>query len=74
MERAALARGRIEAARVAYAQDETGVGDRELSLALRLDPACAVDGLAILEPTLGGATGREAEASTAYDRAISPPS
>ena len=89
MARAALARGRVEAARVAYARDETGEGDRELSLALRLDPSCAVDALAILEPTLGNepapdrlllygdllrATGREAEASTAYDRAISPPS
>jgi hypothetical protein len=86
-ERAVLARARLAAARAAYLGDAHAVGDRELSLALRLDPARAGDGLAILEPTLGDepaadrlllygdllrATGREAEASAAYDRAIRP--
>jgi hypothetical protein len=86
-ERSALARARLQAARAAYATAATDDGDRELSLAVRLDPACAADGLALVEPTLGDepgaerlllygdllrATGREAEAATAYDRAIRP--
>lgn len=86
-ERSALARARLGAARSAYAGDAAGDGDRELSIALRLDPACAIDGLIILEATLDDepgaerlllygdllrAVGREAEASTAYDRAIRP--
>jgi hypothetical protein len=59
-------------------------GDSELSIAVRLDPSLAADGVAILEPTLGGqpaaerlllygdllrAAGREVEANEAYDRA-----
>ena len=86
-ERSVLARARLEAARAAYATAATDDGDRELSLAVRLDPACAVDGLALVESTLGDepaaerlllygdllrATGREAEAATAYDRASRP--
>jgi tetratricopeptide (TPR) repeat protein len=88
-ERAALARARLEAARMALAAGALGDADRELSLALRLDRDCAPDALAILEPTLGDepaadrlllygdllrATGRDAEASSAYDRAIRPQS
>ena len=59
-------------------------GDRELGLALRLDPRVAGEGVALAEPTLGPqpppdrlllygdllrAAGRGAEASEAYDRA-----
>jgi hypothetical protein len=59
-------------------------GDTELGIAVRLDPALAADGVAILEPTLGGqpasdrlllygdllrAAGRQVEAERAYDRA-----
>ncbi len=59
-------------------------GDRQLAAALRLDPRIGPDGVAILEPTLEGeppperlllygdllrAAGREAEATTAFDRA-----
>jgi len=59
-------------------------GDADMSLAVRLDPALAPDGVGILEPTLGGqpaagrlllygdllrAAGRGAEAESAYDRA-----
>ena len=59
-------------------------GDAEMSLAVRLDPALAGDGVAILEPTLGGqpaserlllygdllrAAGRRVEAEEAFDRA-----
>ena len=55
-----------------------------MSIAVRLDPALAADGVAIIEPTLGRqpsaerlllygdllrAAGREAEATKAYDRA-----
>lgn len=55
-----------------------------MSLALRLDTALAADGVAIIEPTLGGqpgaerlllygdllrAAGRRTEAEGAYDRA-----
>jgi tetratricopeptide (TPR) repeat protein len=86
-ERSALARARLEAARVALAAGALGDADRELSLALRLDRDSAADALAMLEPTLGDepaadrlllygdllrATGRDAEASSAYDRAIRP--
>jgi tetratricopeptide (TPR) repeat protein len=84
-ERTALARGRLEAARAAFAGGAIGDADRELSLALRLDRDCAADALAILEPTLGDepgadrlllfgdllrAVGRDPEASAAYDRAM----
>ena len=59
-------------------------GDRELSLAVRLDPSIAGAGVALIEPTLGDepaterlllygdvlrAAGREDEAQRAYDRA-----
>lgn len=88
-ERSALARARLEAARAALAGGALGDADRELSLALRLDRSCASDALAMLEPTLGEepkadrlllygdllrAIGRDAEASSAYDRAIRPES
>jgi hypothetical protein len=83
-ERVAAARSRLEEARVAYVAGELGHGDEELSLAARLDPSLAADGVTILEPTLGGqpptdrlllygdllrAAGREVEANEAYDRA-----
>jgi hypothetical protein len=83
-ERAAVARARIEEARVAYVAGDLGRGDGEMSIALRLDPALAADGVAIMEPTLGRkpgserlllygdllrAAGRELEANQAYDRA-----
>ncbi len=86
-ERIAAGRARLEEARVAYIAGERGRGDAEMSIALRLDPTLAADGVAILEPTLGGqaaperlllygdllrAAGREVEANEAYDRAAGP--
>lgn len=83
-ERIAAARARMEEARVAYVAGDLARGDAHMSLAVRLDSALAGDGVAILEPTLGGqpaaerlllygdllrAAGREVEASQAYDRA-----
>lgn len=83
-ERTAAAHARLEAARVAYNGGRDGEGDRELGLALRLDPRIAVEGVALFEPTLGPmpgadrlllygdllrAAGRGPEASEAYDRA-----
>lgn len=83
-ERGAAGRARMEEARVAYVAGDLGRGDAEMSIAVRLDPALAADGVAILEPTLGRqaaaerlllygdllrAAGREAEATDAYDRA-----
>lgn len=83
-ERVAIGRSRLEDARVAYVAGELDRGDGELSLATRLAPSLAADGVAILEPTLGGqppvdrlllygdllrAAGREVEANEAYDRA-----
>ena len=83
-ERVAAGRARLEEARVAYIAGERGRGDAEMSIAVRLDPTLAADGVAILEPTLGGqapperlllygdllrAAGREVEANEAYDRA-----
>ena len=83
-ERIAAGRARMEEARVAYVAGKLGRGDDEMSIAVRLDPALANDGVAILEPTLGGqpaaerlllygdllrAAGREVEATRAYDRA-----
>jgi hypothetical protein len=83
-ERVAAGRTRMEEARVAYVAGDLGRGDAEMSIAVRLDPALAADGVAILEPTLGRqaaaerlllygdllrAAGREAEATDAYDRA-----
>ena len=82
--RIAAARGRLEEARVAYVAGEIARGDGEMSIAVRLDPGLAADGVAILEPTLGGqpaserlllygdllrAAGRRVEADQAYDRA-----
>jgi len=82
--RTAAARGRLEEARVAYVAGDLARGDKEMSLAVRLDSALAGDGVAILEPTLGGqpaserlllygdllrAAGRRVEADQAYDRA-----
>lgn len=83
-ERVAMARARVEEARVAYVGGDLPRGDEELALAARLDPTLAADGVAILEPTLGAqparerlllygdllrAAGREVEANEAYDRA-----
>lgn len=83
-ERTAAARLRLEEARVAYVAGEQDRGDAEMSIALRLDPSVASDGVAILGPTLGGqpapdrlllygdllrAAGREVEANEAFDRA-----
>jgi hypothetical protein len=83
-ERVAAARARMEEARVAYVAGDLARGDAHMSLAVRLDSSLAGDGVAILDPTLGGqpaaerlllygdllrAAGREVEASQAYDRA-----
>jgi hypothetical protein len=82
--RLAAARGRLEEARVAYVAGDLAGGDTEMSIAVRLDRTLAGDGVAILEPTLGGqptqerlllygdllrAAGRRVEADQAYDRA-----
>ena len=81
--RIAAARGRLEESRVAYVAGEMARGDAEMSIAVRLDPGLAADGVGIIEPTLGGqpaperlllygdllrAAGRRAEADQAYDR------
>jgi hypothetical protein len=83
-ERVAAARGRLEAARQAYAREEIERGDRELSVAVRLDASVSGEGVSLLEPTLGDepdgdrlllygdllrAAGRLTEADAAYDRA-----
>jgi len=83
-ERVAAGRTRLEEARVAYVAGDLGRGDAEMSIAVRLDPTLAADGVAILDPTLGRqpaaerlllygdllrAAGRELEATEAYDRA-----
>ena len=83
-ERLAAGRARLEEARVAYVAGDLQRGDAEMSLAVRLDPGLASDGVAIIEPTLGRqpaaerlllygdllrAAGREVEANDAYDRA-----
>jgi hypothetical protein len=83
-ERAAAGHARLETARRAYAAGEQERGDRELSVALRLDPRVAPEGVALIEPTLGPtptsgrlllygdllrAAGRIADSSAAYDRA-----
>jgi hypothetical protein len=83
-ERTAAAHARLEAGRHAYGAGNDGEGDRELGLALRLDPRVAAEGVALVEPTLGPrpgadrlllygdllrAAGRSPEASEAYDRA-----
>ena len=82
--RTATARGRLEEARVAYVAGAIARGDAEMSIAVRLDASLAGDGVAILEPTLGGqpaderlllygdllrAAGRRVEADQVYDRA-----
>lgn len=84
-ERTAAANARLEAARAAYRANQGERGDRELALAVRLDPSLAPAGLALLEPILGErprterlllfgdllrGAGRGAEASAAYDRAL----
>ena len=83
-ERTAAAHARVEAARQAYGASHIEAGDRELGLALRLDPRVAPEGVSLLEPTLGigpsadrlvlygdllRAAGRTTDASDAYDRA-----
>jgi hypothetical protein len=83
-ERTAAAHARLEAARMAYGAGHAMEGDRELGLALRLDPRIAAEGVALVEPTLGRepapdrlllygdllrAADRPAEASEAYDQA-----
>lgn len=83
-ERTAAAHARLEAGRHAYNAGNDDEGDRELGLALRLDPRIAAEGVALFEPTLGPrpgadrlvlygdllrAAGRSPEASEAYDRA-----
>jgi hypothetical protein len=83
-ERIAAGRARLEEARVLYIAGDRGRGDAEMSIAVRLDPSLAADGVTILEPTLGSqpaperlllygdllrAAGREVEAAEAYDRA-----
>lgn len=82
--RTAEAHARLEAARQAYAAISDDFGDRELGVALRLDPRIAPEGVALIEPTLGEeppagrlllygdllrAAGRHADSSAAYDRA-----
>jgi hypothetical protein len=86
-ERVAQARARLEEARVAYVAGRLTRGDGEMSIAVRLDPGLAADGVTILEPTLGRkpakerlllygdllrAAGREVEAQAAYERAAGP--
>jgi hypothetical protein len=83
-ERTAAAHARLEASRLAYNSGRDDEGDRELGLALRLDPRVAAEGVALVEPTLGPrpgadrlllygdllrAAGRTPEASEAFDRA-----
>ncbi len=83
-ERTAAAHARVESARLAYGAGHLEEGDRQLGLALRLDPRIAPEGVSLLEPTLSGegaadrlvlygdllrAAGRTADASDAYDRA-----
>jgi hypothetical protein len=87
-ERIAAGRARMEEARVAFVSGDLARGDAEMSIAVRLDPALAGDGVAIIEPTLGGqppaerlllygdllrAAGREVESNRAYDRAADRP-
>ncbi len=86
--RNAAARARLEEARVAYVAGDLARGDAEMSIAVRLEQALAADGVAIMEPTLGGqpgsdrlllygdllrAAGRRVEAERAYDRAADRP-
>lgn len=83
-ERTAAAHARLEAARLAFGAGNPAEGDRELGLALRLDPRIGPEGVALVEPTLGPqpaadrlllygdllrAADRPADAAEAYDRA-----
>jgi hypothetical protein len=83
-ERTAGGHARLESARQAYGAGNAYEGDRQLGLALRLDPRIAAEGVALMEPTLElgtgperlllygdllRAAGRTAEASDAFDRA-----
>jgi hypothetical protein len=83
-ERTAAAHARLEAARLAYGAGDNERGDRELMVAVRLDPRIALEGVGLVEPTLGDqapterlllygdllrAAGRGPEASAVYDRA-----
>lgn len=87
--RAEAARTRLAAARLAFADGDPEAGDRELAMAVRLDPAMAGEGLALFEPTLGPqpaadrlllygdllrTAGRDAQASAVFDRAAKPDS
>jgi hypothetical protein len=87
-EQTAAAHGRLEAARQAYGAGDVARGDRELSIAVRLDAQLAEAGMVMLEPTLGDepsaarlllygdllrATGHGDEADAAYDRAAQAP-
>ena len=82
--RTAAARVRLEEARVAYVAGDIERGYGVMSIAVRLDHELAADGVAIMEPTLGGqpnaerllfygdllrAAGRRVEADRAFDRA-----
>lgn len=81
---AAAAHAALERARVAYRDGEVADGDRQLALAVRLDPRLAEDGIGLVERTLGDepsadrlllfgdllkAAGRGPEAAAAYSRA-----
>ena len=83
-ERTAAAHGRVESARQAFTNGHLEDGDRQLGLALRLDPRIAPEGVSLMEGTLSAETpaerlllygdllraaGRTADASDAYDRA-----
>lgn len=83
-ERIAIARARMEEARVAYVAGDLERGDMEMSIAVRLEPGLAGDGVTIIEPTLGArpsaerlllygdllrAAGRRAEADEAFGSA-----
>ncbi|MGH2358303.1 MAG: hypothetical protein ACRDGJ_09860, partial [Candidatus Limnocylindria bacterium] len=82
--RIAAARAHMEAARAAFGAGDLQHGDQELSIAVRLDPGVAGDGVALIDPTLGEepatdrlllygdllrAAGRHSDADDAYQRA-----
>lgn len=83
-ERTAAGHARLEASRRAFAAGDLDDGDRQLAAALRLDPRIGPEGAGVLEPTLEKeppaerlllygdllrAAGREADATSAFDRA-----
>lgn len=83
-ERATTAHARLDSARLAYEAGATDEGDRQLIVALRLDPRIAAGALALFQPTLEKepgedrlllygdllrADGRDDEAAAAFDRA-----